>query len=352
MDLLIPFANTGEVENFDEGASPTGDMSLEKGFTAFFELKPEEGGLFILRKKFNKLLNLLSAENVQFKTQTFPAWIADAGSGTPYAYPKDAIVRYSDGNTYASKVANNTALPTDAINWVNFEVFGISGISNLSDKPTPVDTDNFALQEVGGDLKKLSFENLKLSLFNPTLTANATLTAIDNKIVMNGIVTSLGLEVGDVIQFTSVANANNQKLRTVESIINDNEIIVNYEHCGNRGNGTLKLTDETLTNATIKRIAKWYNAPDGLGQAWVGVTRTKGVTYNHPYAQKRCIMLAYQGFGNLDYRVFTITTNGLDLIQRASNTGGAVYGSWVGSINDSYKVYYTYDISVTFSEMR
>ena len=33
-------------------------------------------------------------------------------------------------------------------------------INNLSDKPTPVNTDNFAIQEVGGDLKKVSYANL------------------------------------------------------------------------------------------------------------------------------------------------------------------------------------------------
>lgn len=159
-------------------------------------------------------------------------------------------------------------------------------INGFTDKSTPADTDHVGIQESGGLFKKLSFANLKnwiLSLFNPTLTANATLTGIDNKIVMNGIVTSLGLEVGDVIQFTSVANANNQKMRTVESIINDNEIIVNYEHCGSRGNGTLKLTNETLTNATIKRIAKWYNAPLGLGQGWVLLSsaRSNGVSYSN-----------------------------------------------------------------------
>ncbi|MCG3684095.1 hypothetical protein [Aliarcobacter butzleri] len=37
-------------------------------------------------------------------------------------------------------------------------------INNLPDKPTPDDTDNFVSQEVGGDLKKVSFQNLtKLS---------------------------------------------------------------------------------------------------------------------------------------------------------------------------------------------
>lgn len=39
-----------------------------------------------------------------------------------------------------------------------------SQINTLTDKPTPDNTDNFAIQEVGGDLKKVSFQNLtKLS---------------------------------------------------------------------------------------------------------------------------------------------------------------------------------------------
>lgn len=178
-----------------------------------------------------------------------------------------------------------------------------SQINPLPDKSTPVDTDNLALQEVGGLLKKLSFANLKLSLFNPTLTANATLTGSDNKIVMNGIVTALGLEVGDVIKFTSVANANNQKIRTVESIVNNNEIIVNYEHCGSRGNGSLKLTDEALTNATITRIAKWFSAPLGLGQAPVIITRSNNITYS--YIPTRT-MSVYFMMSALDTKAFVV----------------------------------------------
>ena len=41
----------------------------------------------------------------------------------------------------------------------------------------------------------------------PSMTADATLTGIDNKIVMNGIVTSLGLEM----LFNLSVDANNQK---------------------------------------------------------------------------------------------------------------------------------------------
>lgn len=39
-------------------------------------------------------------------------------------------------------------------------------INTLPDKPTPVDTDNLAIQETGGLLKKLSFSNLKNTLLN------------------------------------------------------------------------------------------------------------------------------------------------------------------------------------------
>lgn len=120
MELLRPFANTGDKEDFDENTAPDGSMSLEKGFTTLFELKPEEGGLFILRRKFNQLMYLMSKANVEFNTQSFPSWIADAGSGTPYAYNTYAIVRYTDGNNYVSLVDNNTEEPTIGSDWTEF----------------------------------------------------------------------------------------------------------------------------------------------------------------------------------------------------------------------------------------
>ena len=55
--------------------------------------------------------------------------------------------------------------PTDSNDAVNKAyVDGKTIINNFTNKPTPVDTDNLVLQEVGGDLKKVSYENLtKLS---------------------------------------------------------------------------------------------------------------------------------------------------------------------------------------------
>jgi hypothetical protein len=114
----------------------------------------------------------------------------------------------------------------------------------------------------------------------PSMTGSATLNGTtDNTVQLADIVTTLGLEVGDVIR---IQYSGYDKLHTVESITNDNSVIVNYAHAGNRGNGSLKLADETAT-ATITRIAKGYNAPVGLGQAWVGVagSRAHNVTYTN-----------------------------------------------------------------------
>ena len=102
------------------------------------------------------------------------------------------------------------------------------------------------------------------------ITGNTTLTGADNKLVMAGIVPGLKLERGDVIQIAGAGEVN-AKLRTVESIVNNGELILNYEHCGSRGNGPLKLQNYSGP-VTITRIAKWYGAADGLGQDWVNVT--------------------------------------------------------------------------------
>lgn len=131
MELLIPFANTGEKEDFSTTTDPTGKVSLEKGFTELYELKPEEGGLFILRKVFNQMMNLVTTDTVNWKTQAFPNWINDKGDGLPYSYPKNAIVKYTNGNNYVSLVDNNTQIPTGA-NWKLFDITALDNTVKLT----------------------------------------------------------------------------------------------------------------------------------------------------------------------------------------------------------------------------
>lgn len=117
---------------------------------------------------------------------------------------------------------------------------------------------------------------LGILVMTGSITLNGT---TDNTVVMTDIVPELGLEIGDVIRIDTGAY---NKLHTVESITNNGSIIVNYEHAGNRGNGSLKLPNFT-GQATVTRVAKWFNAPIGLGQAWVGVTASRAfnITYTN-----------------------------------------------------------------------
>src|SRR5690554_1536359 len=57
---------------------------------------------------------------------------------------------------------------------------------------------------------------------------------------------------------------------TVESITDNDTIVVNYEHCADRGDGILKLFDYS-GSLSIKRTVKWFGAPLGIGQTWVDV---------------------------------------------------------------------------------
>ena len=116
----------------------------------------------------------------------------------------------------------------------------------------------------------------------PTLTGTATFTATDNKIVMTGIVTALRLEVGDVIQISGATDSKNNSEFTVEVIIDDNNVIVNQAHA-NKGTSKNVANRSGNTGVTVKLLAKYYNAPIGLGQGWVNMTvsRAYGVTYTN-----------------------------------------------------------------------
>lgn len=151
----------------------------------------------------------------------------------------------------------------------------------------------------------------------PSMTGLITLNGTtDNTVVMSGIVTELDLEIGDVIRIETGAY---NKLHTVESITDNSSIIVNYEHAGNRGDGSLKLPDFT-GQATVTRIAKWFNAPLGLGQAWVNVTPVRVFGSNYTNNTNRALVISVTGRDNTDggnYSVY-VHVDGLE-VARARN---------------------------------
>lgn len=170
-------------------------------------------------------------------------------------------------------------------------------------------------------------------------TDSAILTSTDNKIVFSNIVSRVKVEKGDVVRIIA-STIGYDKLHTIESIVNQNEVHVNYEHCGSRGNGSLKLPDYTGL-VTIRRIAKWYSAPLGLGQAPVDVIdfRDLGVTYASPYY--RAIFVSASGRRTATEGAFVIRHNGIDadsinISQFTTNSSASVSspiagGSYVAS---------------------
>lgn len=167
-------------------------------------------------------------------------------------------------------------------------------INTLPDKPTPIHTDNLALQEVGGLLKKLSFANLKnwiLSLFNPSLTGTVSFNSTTNNISLTNIVTDLGLKIGDVIQISGATDSKNNSEFTIEVITDANNIIVNQAHA-NKGTTKNVANRSGDTDVTIKLLAKYYNAPVGLGQGWVNVTSSRSIEVSYLNAANRTIIVS------------------------------------------------------------
>ena len=195
----------------------------------------------------------------------------------PFAPDSGYSQAYIDTNIYKKTETYNKTEVDTAISNATLD------INTLTDKSTPIDTDNIALQETGGLLKKLSFANLKLwilSLFNPSLTGTVSFNSTTNNISLTNIVTALGVEIGDVIQISGANDTKNNSEFTVEVITDNDNIIVNQAHA-NQGTSKNVATRASDTGVTVKLLAKWYNAPVGLGQGWVDVkaSRTINTTY-------------------------------------------------------------------------
>jgi hypothetical protein len=135
-----------------------------------------------------------------------------------------------------------------------------------------------------------------------TVTGTATFTNSTNNIALPGI-GSIGLEIGDVVQVTGTAS--NNKLFTVEVITDSGNVIVNQAHAG--GTTSKSLVDETVS-ATITLVAKWFNAPTGLGQGWVAVSATNNVIKTNNTG--RSFYAIYTGVRSPNSQINVLTISG------------------------------------------
>ena len=149
-------------------------------------------------------------------------------------------------------------------------------------------------------------------------SGTATFTATTNNINLTGI--GIGVEIGDVIQISGADDAKNNSEFTIEVITDDNNIIVNQAHA-NRGTTKNVATRASDTGVTVKLLAKWYNAPIGLGRDNIGVTgnRAFGTTYSNNTRREIFIIMTAFSAGNANQNVaISAVVNGIAIAQSGS----------------------------------
>lgn len=289
-----PFAHEGDAIAIPDASQPDGKMSSADGWTPDYQLpKTDPNYKPVGRQEMNGVFKEVTEALGEVQVQGAASWSAD---GAPY--PINAQV-YHSGKQWLALRANSVA-PAEGADWT-----GLVGKQYV----------DASIPDLAGYLQ-------------PSITGSCTTNGTtDNTLALTGIVPALALETGDVIQITGSTGGLNDKLFTVESITDDNSIIVNYEHAGNRGDGSLKLADETAT-VTIKRIAKWFNAPLGMGQAWV---ETSAIVQNTVYVNTLQRTLIVQNYAS------QASGSGGDVVQweiRVSG-GGAQWEYITSSANQS-----------------
>ena len=285
-----PFAHDGDAIAIPDASQPDGKMSSADGWTPDYQLpKTDPNYKPVGRQEMNGVFKEVTEAIGQVQVQGTASWSPD---GTPY--PVRAQV-YHNGKQWLALRANSVK-PVEGADWT--ELVGKQYIDAAD-------------------------------YLQPSMTGSATLNGtIENTLALTNIVTTLGLEVGDVIR---IQYSGYDKLHTVEYIGAANTtIVVNFEHAGNRGNGSLRLANTTAT-ATITRIAKWFNAPTGLGQAWVGVKSSRALATTYTNTTGRPIQALVTAFSDGSASGLSMNVAIQDVYVIAHGGGMSVVGVYKGA---------------------
>lgn len=244
-------------------------------------------------------------------------------------YKLNAVCIGTDGTIYQSLVdANIGNALNDVSKWKNINNSfvdlvnnqSIDGIKTFVKSPiVPTPTTDFQTAT-----KKYVDDNITPE-YNPTptiATGTATFTATTNNINLTGI--GIGVEIGDVIQISGADDAKNNSEFTVEVITDNNNIIVNQAHA-NQGTTKNVATRSGDTGVTVKLLAKWYNAPIGLGQGNVNLnSRAINTEYKNLTKRTINIVFAVSSTGNTGINV---QIGGINHLIGAITSAGT-YGSY------------------------
>lgn len=203
-------------------------------------------------------------------------------------------------------------------------------------KSTPHDNDLFGLSDSqdSWSLKKLTWAQLKAAVgsANPSVTGTVTLSNAPNTVALTNIVTDLGLEFGDVIDISGVG------LRRIDSIPNNNSVVVNAAHSTNQSNGPLALPSNTMSR-TITLVSKWYNAARGLGQAFVERSGQRAIGVSSNWGSN------YQGApGNVptDIIIGAVLTSGTSWLEvEIGGIAGIATSAMAGTANSKATLSFT-----------
>lgn len=178
---------------------------------------------------------------------------------------------------------------------VNTAINNSSQINTLTDKPTPADTDNFALQEVGGDLKKVSFlniqnvlqvvyaENKVVGSGSLTIPADGTIPQItEGNEILTCTITPKKANSRLLIEFTPSCQevANTSDILTVACFRNGVSNAL-YQNASAVASASASLTDNCITGIFIINTPSTNTLTFSLraGMA-VGAIRWNQINYN------------------------------------------------------------------------
>lgn len=174
------YAESGDLKIIPETPPLDGSENWEQGRGAYYELDndPNTGdplALDIDREQDNYFKNVISKNIKHWQENSYPVWFNDI------LYPKNAIVKYTDEIIYVSKVANNTALPTNATNWTIYDPSGLDDIiSNIQTLPIGAILNGYTIFDncivaFGGEFNRADYPKLWTYLqANPSLLKTQT----------------------------------------------------------------------------------------------------------------------------------------------------------------------------------
>jgi hypothetical protein len=331
--LKTVFASQGDFDEVPDAVQPGGAVSYAEGFGPDYEgnLQSDPNALPIGRADFNGLMHDVTAAIQQYQTTGAPEWITSADNGgVPYPYEKSAMVRYFDTglNTwgvYTSLVDNNTAVPTNTVNWApqlsvpelmavfvpiagNVTLTGPLALAAGTTAPTVNVADN----------------STKLATTAYVVLKTAQYVPISGGVTMTG---PLALATG-ATAVTPLAGDNTTKVATAQFVqSNYVPLVGNVTISGPLHLPALSTVPTPLAGDNSTTIANTAfivdavsNAGLGYGQTWTQVTAAINVAYQNTTAKPIMVIGSnFNGDGGSPAGLFSISNDNVNWIDMPSN---------------------------------